>query len=511
MSGAVEPAIREVGPVPRAGARQWGALAVLMLPVLLVAVDNTVLSFAVPALSLELAPSGTQLLWIVDIYSLMLAGLLVTMGGLGDRLGRRRLLLVGGAGFGLVSILAAYATSPDLLVAARALLGVFGATLMPSTLSLLRSTFLDPGQRRLAIAVWSSAFAGGAALGPILGGWLLEHFWWGSVFLVNVPVMVLLLVLGPLLLPESRDPAPGPFDLVSVGLSLAAMLPVVYGVKALAKTGASPEALVPLAVGALFAVLFTRRQLNRPKPLLDLRLFRERMFSVAVTSNLLSVLALVGFLFFVSQYLQLVLGLSPVEAGVRLLPGLLAQVVAALLAVLLARHIRVPVLISAGLLAAACGYVIAVGLPVDGGAAQLVVAFAVLGAGVGLAETLTNDAIVGAVPPARAGGAAAISETAYELGAALGTAVLGSVLIAVYQRDLVIPAGVPGEAAGAARETIAGAESAAAGLPAELAAVLMDNARAAFVQGMSVTSAIGVAIMAVAGIGAAVLLRRRRS
>src|ERR687897_541687 len=225
------PALARRVPCPRAGRREWLGLAVLLLPTLLIALDNTILGFALPAISADLAPSTVQLLWIVDVYSLALAGLLATMGTLGDRIGRRRLLLIGVTGFGAVSAVAAFATDAAQLVAARALLGVFGAMLMPSTLALLRTLFLDRTQRRLALAIWATGFAAGAALGPVLGGVLLEHAWWGSVFLVNVPVMVALLVLAPLLLQESRAAVAGRLDLLGLVLSMMTMVAFVLGVK----------------------------------------------------------------------------------------------------------------------------------------------------------------------------------------------------------------------------------------------------------------------------------------
>lgn len=224
---------------PKVTGTQWAALGSLLLPVLLISVDNTVLSFAIPRLSEALRPSASQLLWIIDIYSLMLAGLLVTMGTLGDRIGRRRLLLIGASGFGCASGLAALSTSAEMLIAARALLGVAGATLMPSTLSLLRNIFPDPRTRTTAIAAWTATFAGGGALGPVLGGWLLGGFWWGSVFLINLPVMALLLVLAPVLVPESRNPAPAPYDVTSAALSLVAMVSLLFGIKKFAEHGVS--------------------------------------------------------------------------------------------------------------------------------------------------------------------------------------------------------------------------------------------------------------------------------
>ncbi|ACQ81648.1 major facilitator superfamily MFS_1 [Beutenbergia cavernae DSM 12333] len=493
------------GAPPRAGRREWLALAVLMLPVLLVSIDNTVLSFALPQISQDLGPSATQLLWIVDIYALLLAGLLVTMGTLGDRVGRRLLLLVGAAGFGLVSVYAAFATDAGQLIVARALLGVFGATLMPSTLALLRSTFLDAGQRRLAIAVWAAAFSGGSALGPVVGGWLLEHFWWGSVFLINVPVLAVLLVTAPLLLRESRGTRAGRFDLVSVALSILAMLPLVFGIKTIVHDGVTGVGIGALAVAIASGVLFVRRQLRRDEPLLDVRLFTRGVFTASVLANLLAVFALAGLVFYVSQYLQLVLGLEPMDAGLRLVPGALAAIAMGLLAVVLARHAPLYVLVPAGLLLSAAGYALATTLT-STSEATIVVVFALVGAGAGLAETLTNDAILASVPTERAGAASAISETAYELGAATGVAVLGSVLSATYRGALDLPAGLSAEQATTATETLGGAVAVAGEVP--FGEAVLDAAREAFSRGVDLTSAIGAVILVGAAIVTAILLRR---
>ena len=495
---------------PRAGARQWLALAVLMLPVLVVAIDNTVLSFALQQISLALRPTGEQLLWIVDVYPLMLAGLLVTMGTLGDRVGRRLLLVVGAAGFGVVSLLAAFSTDAAHLVAARALLGVFGATLMPSTLSLLRNVFLDPGQRRLAIAVWASGFSGGTVLGPVVGGWLLQHFTWGSIFLVNVPVVVVLLVAAPLLLPESRNPRAGRLDPPSVVLSVVAMLPLVFGIKHVASHGVDVVGTAAAAVGVTMAVVFVRRQRRLAAPLLDVSLFGRPVFSASVGANFTASFAIAGLVLFLSQHLQLVVGLDPVRAGFALLPGAVASIAAGLLAVRLARSLPLWVLVPAGMLLAVAGYTLGTALGSDHRSGVVVATFALVGAGVGLAETLTNDAILGSVPPERAGAASGISETAYELGASLGVAVLGSVLAAVYRADLVLPAGLTDAQRADAGQTLGGAVGLADGLPPALAEQVLTSARDAFGHGVAVTSGLGALVVGVVALVVGAVLRRHR-
>ncbi|WP_306999545.1 MFS transporter [Amycolatopsis thermophila] len=487
------------------GRRDWVALAVLVLPVLLISVDMTVLGFALPYLSEDLAPSGAEQLWIVDIYSFVLGGLLVLMGTLGDRIGRRRLLLAGAFAFGAASVLAAFAAGPLMLIAARALLGVGGATLMPSTLALIRTLFTDPVRWRTAIAVWGAGFSGGMALGPVLGGWLLEHFWWGSVFLINVPVMLVLLVAGPVLLPESRDPDPGRFDPASALLSLAAVLPVVYGIKRFAEHGAGPIAALSVLAGVGLGVVFVRRQRALPDPMLDLALFRDRRFSASVLTNTLGVFALVGLLFLVPQYLQLVLGMRPLAAALWLLPATVAGVGGAFAAARLSRRFPVRWLIGGGLLVAAAGFGSLVALGVHSGLAVLVSGMALVGFGVSLSETLTNDLIVTAAPPERAGAASAISETGFELGGALGTAVLGSIASAAYR------AGVPSGAGEAARDTLGGAVATAATLPAGRAEALLSTAKEAFVHGMQISAAAGAVLLAYTGIQALVLLRAQRA
>ncbi len=478
----------------RAGRKEWTALAVLMLPVLLVAVDNTVLSFAVPAISLAFSTSGTTLLWIIDIYPLVLAGLLVAMGSLGDRFGRRRMLMIGAAGFAALSAVAAFSPSAELLVAARAGLGIFGAMLMPATLSLIRNIFTERTQRRLAVAIWAAGFSAGAALGPLLGGVLLEHFWWGSVFLLAVPMLLPMLVLTPAFVPESRDPEPGPVDVPSILLSVAALLPVVFAIKQVAAGGDLAAIAAAAGVGILAGWLFVRRQLGRSNPMLDVRLFRYRPFTGAVLVNLLAVFSLVGFLYFVSQHLQLVLGLSPLRAGLVLLPGLLVTIAAGLLAVPLVRRVAPHLVVAGALLLSAAAYWLAASTP-DASAVTLMAAFGLLGAGVGASETLSNDLILSSVPAAKAGAASAVSETAYEVGSVFGTAVLGSILVGAYRQNINLPSGLSAEQQHAAGETLGGAITVADQLPERTATALLDSAVHAFDSGVTVTAGLAGALM----------------
>ncbi|WP_245620454.1 MFS transporter [Cryptosporangium arvum] len=469
---------------PRAaGRREWAALAVVTLAVVVLAIDATVLSLAVPALTADLAPSATALLWIGDAYSFALAGLLVTMGTLADRIGRKRLLLIGATGFALASLLAAFAPAAGWLIAGRALLGVAGATLMPSTLSIIRTLFADARQRTTAIAVWSAAAGGGAALGPVVGGVLLDHFWWGSVFLINVPVMVLLIGFGAVLLPESRDPSPGPFDLGGALMSLVAIVALVYAVKHTVSDGLSAVALISAGVGLAVGYAFVRRQRRSASPLIDVRLFARPAFAGAVGASLLAVFAFSGLLFFFSQYLQLVRGYSPSAAGVRELPATVASIAVVAVAGWLVVRCGRGRVIGGGLLLAGAGFV---GLALAEGASRylwLGLALVLVGLGVGLAFTLTTDAVLSAVPADRAGSASAVAETAYELGVALGIAVLGSAQTVLYRNAL------PADAGAAARDSLAAA--AAAGEP-------LAGAREAFVAAMQTTSVIAAVLLAVA-------------
>ncbi|MEY2847820.1 MAG: hypothetical protein RI885_485 [Actinomycetota bacterium] len=483
---------------PAAGRREWIALAVLSLAVFLLAVDGTVLSLAVPALSAALEPTSTQLLWIGDIYSFALAGLLVTMGNLGDRIGRKRLLLIGAAGFGVASVIAAFAPTAELLIAARALLGVAGATLMPSTLSIIRAMFARAKQRTTAIAVWGAMATAGAAAGPLIGGLLLEHFWWGSVFLINVPVMLVLLVLGARLIPESKNPRPGPFDLPSAALSLAGIVPLVYAMKSLASGESGIGAAAAGAVGATALWLFVRRQRRLEHPLIDMALFRRPAFTGAVLANFLAIFALSGLLFFLSQYLQLVRGYGPLEAGLRQMPITLASVASAVFVGFLAARLGRGRLIGGSMLLAAAGLgvlVLAEGAPVY---VWLAVALTIVGLGIGVALTLTTDAVVSAVPADRAGAASAVSETAYELGVALGIALLGSLHTLLYRASL--DAVDLGDAADAVSSSLAGATAAAAGLPDPAAAVVLDAARSAFVEAMQTTTVTMAVVLTLAAI-----------
>ncbi|MEU8132433.1 MFS transporter [Streptodolium elevatio] len=495
----------------KAGTKEWIGLAVLVLPCMLVSMDMSVLFMALPFLSSDLDPSSSELLWIMDAYGFLLAGLLITMGTLGDRIGRRKLLLMGAVGFGVASALAAYATSPAGLIAARALLGVAGATLAPSTLSLIRNMFHDPAQRTTAIGIWTAGFAGGGVLGPVIGGVLLEHFWWGSVFLINVPVMLLLLVLGPLLLPEFRDPRPGRFDFPGAALSLVSVVAVVYGIKKIAEDGFSWTYLGISLAGLLVGAAFLRRQRVIDHPMIDVGLFRSRTFSVSLATNWLMMLGLVGFGLFSSQFGQLVLGMGPLEAALWSLPTFVVMPVGIAIGTALAPRIGKPNVIVLGLVVAAVGYAVLARIQADSSIWGLLVPNMITALGIGTVFALVTDLILGSAPPERAGSASAMSETAAEFGGALGIAVLGSIGTAIYRGDLQdhAPAGVGEHQLESARDTLGGAVETAATLPPGPARELLDAAFEAFAKEMRVIALVAVVLMAVTAVLVAALLKRQ--
>jgi DHA2 family multidrug resistance protein-like MFS transporter len=482
---------------PPVTARSWAALGILTLAVLLLAIDGTVLALAVPALTADLNPTATQLLWIGDIYSFALAGLLVTMGNLADRIGRKKLLLIGSVGFGLSSLLAAFAPTPEMLILARVVLGISGATIMPSTLAIVRNIFTDPQARTRAIAVWAAGATAGAAVGPIVGGALLEHFHWGSVFLINVPIMVLVLVGGVFLLPESKDPNGARIDLTSAVLSFVAIVSLVYAIKHIFAKGLdwTVPATVLLAIAAGW--WFLRRQSRLPRPLIDISLFRSPAFSGAVMANTVSIFAFVGLLFFFSQYLQLVRGLGPLQAGLVELSATLASIVVIAFAGYMLGRLGRGRAISIGLAVGALGLAVLAVAEGMSGFVGIIIGFAIVGFGAGLAMTLTTDAVVSAAPRERAGAASSIAETAYELGAALGIAILGSVQTALYRLNL--PAIDDPTVQAPVRESLA---TAMFGLDTTDPTVLhiIDQAQHAFTSGMQWTSVIAAVLLVIAAV-----------
>jgi DHA2 family multidrug resistance protein-like MFS transporter len=497
---------------PLAGRKEWIGLGVISLACLLYVMDLSVLYLAVPSLTRDLEPSSSQLLWITDIYGFLVAGFLITMGTLGDRIGRRKVLLTGAAAFGAASILAAFSTSAEMLIGARAVLGIAGATVAPSTLSLIRNMFHDPRQRTFAIGIWGTSFAAGGAIGPLVGGALLEFFWWGSVFLINVPVMALLLVLGPKLLPEFRDPTAGRLDLTSAAMSLGAVLSVIYGLKQIAQDGPGWTAAMFIAAGLAVGVAFVRRQTTLDDPLIDLKLFRIPRFSVSVASNALTGFVVFGMFLYIAQYLQLVLGLSPLEAGLWTLPSSVGVIAGSMLAPAIGRWVRPAFAVAGGLVLAAIGFGILTQVDSTAGLPVVVAGSIVFSLGLGPVFILATDLILGTAPPERAGAASAISETGAEFGGALGIALLGSIGAAVYRSGVSssIPDGVPPAASEAARDTLGGALSAAQQLPDQMGQKLIDAAHVAFTDGLHMTAVIGAFIALAIAILVATLLRNVR-
>jgi len=495
--------------VPPAGRREWTGLAIIALPCLVYAMDLTVLNLAIPAISASLSPSSSQLLWIIDIYGFMVAGLLITMGTLGDRFGRRRLLLIGAALFAAASVGAALSRSVGMLITMRALLGVAGATVAPSTLSLIRNMFHDAQQRRFAIGVWIASYSLGGVIGPLVGGVVLQWANWHAIFLVAVPVMVLLLLLGPKLLPEYKDAQAGRIDAASVLLSMGAALGSIHALKQLAEHGVSAPALASLVSGLALGVAFVRRQSRLAYPLLDLSLFRRPVFGAAIAAYALSCLAMFGVYVFLLQYLQGVLGLSPLAAGLATVPWSAAFVLGSLLAPRLTRAHALPHVIVGGLLAAAPGFLLLAFVDQRGGLAMAVAGTVVTSLGLAPVFTLVSDVIVTAAPPQRAGAASAISETCSEFSAASGIALLGSLGIWLYRARMqpVLDATLPAALHGDALATLGGTLAAAHAMGGAAGAALDAAARAAFAETFRTVALVATGVVVAAALIAARLLR----
>lgn len=501
----------ETGPQPpKAGRKEWVGLGVIALPCLLYSMDLTVLNLAVPHIAADLKPSATQLLWIVDIYGFMVAGALITMGTLGDRIGRRKLLLIGAVLFGLTSILAAFSTSAEMLIVSRALLGLSAATLAPSTLSLISNMFPDPRERTFAIGIWISSFSAGGAIGPLVGGLLLTWFWWGSVFLIAVPMMVLLLAVGPWLLPEYRDDNAGRIDLASAALSVAAVLSVIFGVKHVAVYGPDAQAVGALLTGIGLGAIFLLRQKRLAEPFIDLVLFKERRFSAALGIYMIGVFAAFGTFLLTAQYLQLVVGLGPLQAGLVSLPSALGFIAGSMLAPRLVGGFRPAQVMAGGYAIAAVAFVV---LAWAAGTASLplfVAGYLVMSFGLAPIFTLSTDLIVGSVPPQRAGVASGLAETSSEFGGALGIAILGSVVTMIYAGVMsgLDVAGLSGASAAEARETIGGALDQAGRLGGTAGDLLAAEAREAYGYAFQAVSLICAGFSVLAGLMALVWLGR---
>ncbi|MEU9099745.1 MFS transporter [Streptomyces sp. NPDC048361] len=469
--------------------RRWVVLAILSGSLLLIAMDTTILNVAFPSLVSDLQPSSVQQLWIIDVYALALSGLLVTAGALGDRWGRKRLLLAGFSIFALASLMAVFATAAWQVIAARALLGVGGAAIMPSTLSILRDVFTDARERALAYAVWAAVFGGGMALGPVVGGLLVEQNGWQSAFLINVPVALVIIAFGAWILPESRQPREGRWDWWGVGQSVVGMLALAGGIKQLGKGGpADPVAWVLLAVAVVALTVFVRRQLRLVQPLFHVRLFTNRSFSIAAASIFLGMIALGSALFLVTQWFQYGQGYSPLAAGIRLLPAPLGLVVTSLVTPVLMHRLPIRHVIGGGLLLMTTGLALPWLFQQSGPLAYpgVAVALGVLGCGVGIATTAASVTLMASAPKEHVSGAAAVEETCYELGAAMGVAILGSVAAALYRGHLP-QLGLDGAATSSVRDSVGEAAHVAAALGGPAGAQLLEKASVAFTAGMTPT------------------------
>lgn len=470
----------------------WLGLIVLMFPVLTVSITTTALSFALPDIAADLRPSATQLLWIVDVYPLILAGLLIPMGTVGDRVGRRALLLIGSVGFALASIAGGLSTSAEMLIAARVALAIFGSMLLPATLSLIRVLFTSDDARRIAIAIWTAGFSAGAALGPIIGGLLLSWSTWHTAVLVAVPFCVLFVVLGPVVLPESKDPRPGKLDVVSALLAILTMTPIVYGIKTLATSGPALAGAVALVLGVAVGALFVLRQRRLTHPMVELGLFRSGRFTGGVLVNIAANIAQFGFLFFLTQHLQLVVGMDPFNAGLMIVPGMALAIISGLVGARWAGSAGPRTVVVTGVVLVAAGYAV-IAATADATQWPLTIGYAVLSCGIGMATTLSTELVVGSVPPEKSGSASAISETGYEVGAVLGTALLGGIVTGLYQRFLAIPDGIDTAAAEQAQQTLGGAYAVGAQVPD--GQQLMDAAGLAYTQAIQVTGLLTAVIL----------------
>ncbi len=492
---------------PRAGRREWIALAVLCLPTLLTTVDISVLILALPRLATDLGASSAQQLWVTDIYGFLIAGFLVLMGTLGDRIGHRTVLLGGAAGFLVASLLAAYSTSIEMLLVSRALLGIAAATVMPSVLALISRLFPNPVQMGAAMGIWGTSIMLGVILGPVVGGLLLDSFWWGSIFLMGVPVMALLLVVGPRLLPMTRNPHAGRLDPLSAVLSLAALLPVVYGLKEVARAGWQPEALGAVLIGLAFTSAFVTRQRHLAQPMLDLELFRNPVVGTVVLLGLAFGFITAGAGLVSTLYMQLVEGMSPLSVALWMLIPAGAMIIGGNVGPAIARSVRPAHVLAAGMVLAAVGALIITQVSVTGGLATLIVGLVVMYVGGSPSATLANAVLMGSAPPEKAGAAGSLSSTGGELGVALGVAVLGSVAGAVYGKAVEVPPAVPPAEAMVAGESIVGAAVVAETLPEPVAAQLLESAREAFTEALHGASLINMVLFLAVAALLAVRLR----
>jgi MFS transporter, DHA2 family, multidrug resistance protein len=496
----------------QADTRRWLVLGVMCLSLLLIVMDNTIVNVALPTLQRDLDASTTQLQWVVDAYILVFAGLLLTMGSLGDRFGRRGALAIGLSVMGTASILSSFADSADQLIATRALMGVGGAMIMPATLSIITNVFTDRRERAQAIAIWSATAGAAVAIGPVTGGWLLEHFWWGSVFLVNVPVVVVALVLGQLFVPTSRDPSAPPIDVVGALLSIAGLVVLVWAIIEGPGGWTNPEILGAFALSAVLLGIFVVWERRVRFPMLDVGFFRNPRFSAASGAIMLTFFAMFGSLFLLTQFLQSILGYTPLEAGIRLLPMAGVMLVISPLSAKVVERIGSKIVVATGLSVGAVGLIIASRLTAGASYPEVLVALVVLAAGLALVMPPATESIMGSLPLAKAGVGSAVNDTTRQVGGALGVAVLGSVMSSTYgPRVTEAISGLPvsSEQATAIHDQIGAAMRAAAEIGGEPGRMLADVASRGFADGMSAAFIIGAAALALGAVIVSLFLPAR--
>jgi EmrB/QacA subfamily drug resistance transporter len=492
--------------------RRWVVLGVMCLSLLLIVMDNTIINVALPTLQNDLGASTSQLQWVVDSYILVFAGLLLTMGALGDRFGRRGALAIGLSIMGLASVLSSFASSADQLIATRAIMGIGGALVMPATLSIITNVFTDRRERAQAIAIWSATAGVAVAIGPVTGGWLLEHFWWGSVFLVNVPVVLVGLVLGQLYVPTSRDPQAPPVDVPGALLSIVGLVTLVWAIIEGAHGWTDPLVLGAFGLSAVLLVAFVLWERHTPTPMLDITFFHNPRFSAASVALMLTFFAMLGSLFLLTQFMQSVLGYSALETGVRLLPMAAVQMVVAPLSAKVVERVGSKVVVATGLTVAGVGLLIASRLTAGASYPEVLVSLVVLAAGLALVMPPATESIMGSLPPAKAGVGSAVNDTTREIGAALGVAVLGSVMSSTYRprvSDAISGYPVPEEAAHAITDQIGAAMRVAGEVGGEPGRALAAVASDGFADGMGIAFMIGAAALVLGAVIVAFFLPAR--
>jgi EmrB/QacA subfamily drug resistance transporter len=484
--------------------RRWWALAVMCLSLLTISLDNTILNVAIPALENDLHASTSQLQWVIDGYTLVFAGLLLTTGSLGDRFGRRGALTIGLSIFGTGSLLSAFAGSATQLIFTRALMGVGAALIMPATLSLLTNVFSDSRERGRAIGAWAAVAGGAGSIGPVLGGFLLGHFWWGSVFLINVPVVIVALVAGRYLLPMSRDPAAPRLDPVGALLSVTGLVALLWSIiEAPTKGWSNTTVIGGFLVGALLVAGFVSWELHTDHPMLDVRFFRNRRFSAANAGITMVYFAMFGSMFLVTQYLQTVLGYSPLQAGLRMLPAAGVMLVTAPLAPRLVERVGTKLVVGGGLIVAAVGLVAMSRVPVSDGYNHLLLAMALMTMGMGLVMAPATESIMGSLPPSKAGVGSAMNDTTRQMGGALGVAIIGSIVATSYRPGIanrLTTFHLSSANISAAKDSVGGAVEVAKSLPASIGAAVATAAKLQFVSGLRSALVIGAAVVVVAAI-----------